>query len=155
MHWDATRQYTKCKTLKSQDECKSKANKKTCKWKNDKCKDNFSAADAIPGRVFAVDEPCARPGATAVRSRREETLGSAVALAGVRPLRETLVGEALLGAAPRRDGAEVSFAALQRDGWLKTPVLARHRAAWAYVVDNAKTRDALASQRACEASGDC
>ncbi|KAH8068057.1 hypothetical protein JL721_7006 [Aureococcus anophagefferens] len=48
VHWDATRQYTKA-TLK--------------------------AADAIPGRVFAVDEPCARPGATAVRSRREETLG--------------------------------------------------------------------------------
>ncbi|KAH8091193.1 rhamnosyl transferase [Aureococcus anophagefferens] len=128
VHWDATRQYTKA-TLK--------------------------AADAIPGRVFAVDEPCARPGATAVRSRREETLGPAVALAGVRPLRETLVGEALLGAAPRRDGAEVSVAALRRDGWLKTPFRARHRAAWAYVVDNAKTRDALAAQRACAASGDC
>lgn len=128
VHWDATRQYTKA-TLK--------------------------AADAIPGRVFAVDEPCARPGATAVRSRREETLGPAVALAGVRPLRETLVGEALLGAAPRRDGEEVSVAALRRDGWLKTPFRTRHRAAWAYVVDNAKTRDALAAQRACAASGDC
>ena len=128
VHWDATRQYTKA-TLK--------------------------AADAIPGRVFAVDEPCARPGATAVRSRRAETLGPAVALAGVRPLRETLVGEALLGAAPRRDGTEVSVAALRRDGWFKTPFRMRHRAAWVYVVDNAKTRAFIAAQRACAAPGGC
>ena len=38
---------------------------------------------------------------------------------------------------------------------LKTPFRMRHRAAWVYVVDNAKTRAFIAAQRACAAPGGC
>ena len=65
------------------------------------------------------------------------------------------MGVAVRGAARRRAGRVVRGGALRRDGWFKTPFLSRHRAAWAYVVDNAKTRDFIAAQRACVASGDC
>ena len=47
---------SKCKAITSEDECTSKANKKTCKWKNEKCKDKPSKSSGTSAACSTMDK---------------------------------------------------------------------------------------------------